>query len=119
MSKLTDALNNKLKIYNPYGLVERGHPILSYYSPDPGRSVEAHGWFLMKKGFRYSGPWYNQGNLKIISDGGKAGRDESLQRALAKCKELFPDLEMVKAPWPWTWIPKVDLDRVIDLMKEK
>ncbi len=55
-------------------------------------------------------PWYDNGALPFYDSSYRNWR-AAVAAPLAKCKELFPHLEMVLSPWPNVWVPKVDLDR--------
>ena len=117
MSKLTEALK-EIKIYNEYGLTSKGNPMIYYISPDP-RTCRCSGWRLSIKGYKFKDvAWYDNGDLFFLSRG-KEHRNEALQEAIDKCKELFPDIEMVKGPWRMTYVSKVDLDKAKEELKNR
>jgi hypothetical protein len=109
MSKFTDELK-KIDIYNIHNMTSKGHPII-YYNSDCGRGGTGRHWVLSIIGKTFKNQaWYCHGNLWF--------QKEELEKALAKVKELFPDIEMVKGPWRYTWLPKVDLETAKARLKE-
>ncbi len=114
MSKLADQLR-AIGICNPHELVEDGHPLLAYYRETGRLNVFPSHWSLWVKGKRFTAAaWYEAGALWFSGN----VRD-AIVKALAKCRELFPELEMVKGPWPNTYVPRVDLDKAKERIKEQ
>jgi hypothetical protein len=112
---LKDALE-KVGICNPHLMCSDGMPVI-YYSE--GHSVIGRAWVVSVKGKSFKdAAWYEHGS-KRFGYYGKEGREESLNEALAFVKTLFPDVEMVKGPWPSTYVAKSDLDAALAMLKEK
>lgn len=117
MSKFTEQLR-AIRIFNPYNLVADGHPWIWYRPRGEGRDITIPAVMLSIKGKKFKTHWTNHGSLNFTAINIKV-RKKALEEALAKCKELFPDLEMVKGPWRMTWVPKVDLDAAKERIKQK
>jgi len=115
MSKLTERLR-KIRIFNLCGLVEEGHPAIYYRSQVLGRGYIAAAWVLFVKGEKFKNvPWCNNGRLVFLVC--RHGRQKGLELAFAKCKELFPEIKMVKAPFRMSYIPEEDLKEVMAKLK--
>ena len=112
---LKDALE-KIGIHNPHNLCSNGMPVV-YYSE--GHSVIGKAWVVAVKGKEFKDTaWYEHGN-KRFSYYGKQGREDSLKEALEFVKQLLPNVEMVKGPWPSTYVAKNDMDAAMATLKEK
>ena len=108
----------KIGIYNPYELVAFGQPVIDYHRRASGRSVMPSHYSLSIKGKSFKNqPWHHRGALWFTFTG-QERKPKELQKAFAKVKELFPEVEMVKAPWRETWVPKTDLDAAKAKLKE-
>jgi hypothetical protein len=117
VSKLTDQLET-IGVFNASNLVEKGHPFVWRRSGDSPRCV-AGGWMLSIKGKKFKSAHWTDYGAMWFSDTGFPNWRAAIAAPLAKCKELFPDLEMVKGPWPNTYVPRVDLDAAMAKLKEK
>lgn len=116
MSKLTDQLET-IGVFNPHLLVNEGHPFIWLRRRGPGRTGA---WMLTVSGTKFDAPWYDCGSLAFTSFGTRYNTlKDAVALPIAKCRELFPDLEMVKGPWPNTYVPKGDLDAAMKKLKEK
>lgn len=117
MSKLTEALR-AIKIYNLYGIVKHRHPYISVGAARPraciGKSVLLH-----IKDYKFKdAAWYDNGCLSFPYSDTK-GRRAAVQKAIDRAKKIFPEIELVKGPWPMTWVPKCDLEDAKKRIKEK
>lgn len=118
MSKFTNQLG-AIGIHNLYDMTSKGLPMIHYTVPG-SQSVLNSRWLLSIKGKHFKdAAWYDHGSLSFVVYGGVEKRNEGLFKALDSCKELFPDVEMVKSPWPFSYVNKVDLDRVKALIEKK
>lgn len=117
MSKLAEQLRT-IGIFNWHDLCANGHPMIWRRVKSGSRDVIPSAWMLSIKGkiFKHRA-WYDHGAMSF-SDHGWTNWREAVAAPLAKCKELFPDLEMVKGPWPNTYVPKCDLDAAKAKLKE-
>lgn len=108
MSKLSEQLRT-IDVFNAHHLVAEGHPFIWRRAKDAHRCVGA-AWMLSIKGKQFkSAPYDDYGSRPFSDLRGRTWR-EAVVGPLAMCKELFPDLEMVKGPWPNTYVPKCDLE---------
>jgi len=113
VSKLTERLR-EIHIINPHDIVADGDPVVDY---EPQASMYGSGWSLWVKGKPFKDqPWYTHGALKFIVYG-RMDKERIKQKALDKCKELFPNIEMVKSPWRDIFVPKTALDRAMERLK--
>jgi hypothetical protein len=121
MSKTTDALE-EVGIFNPNNMVSKGKPYLYYAVAEGGRSCLSFSrWVLCVKGAKFKDqPWYHNGNLWFMPYGSVTpeAKKKSFDEAMAKVQELFPGIEMVKAPYRETWVPKEDLAAAMAMVKE-
>jgi hypothetical protein len=108
-----------INIHNPHNLSREGMPIIEYIGADNGRGGHGSHWRLIIKGKAFDNlPWYQHGNLWFTKFGYENDNKAALAAALKKCKKLFPNIEMVKAPWRSTYVNKEDLDRAKAELKE-
>lgn len=114
MSKLTEQLKT-IGIFNPHNLVGNGHPFICWRSRS---RCQGQAWMLYVKGKKFDTHWDNYGAMSFGTWTHTNWR-AAVAGPLAKCAQLFPGLEMVKGPWPNTYVPKVDLDKVIVKLQEK
>jgi len=116
MSKLTEQLG-VIGIFNECGLVRKGYPFI-WFRPRDRRACVPAAWMLTIVGRPFKDVWWRDcGSLSFGVH--PTNRPGAIPAVLAECKELFPDLEMVKGPWPNTYVPKVNLDAAKAKLKEK
>ena len=105
-----------IKIYNPHNLTSSGMPVIWYRAYESRMMISA-GWVLTVKDKPFKDVhWQDYGALVFHLY--SVNKQEALDQAMAKCKELFPEVEMVKAPWRSTWVTKKDLDAAKAALKE-
>ena len=117
MSRLTDRLR-AVGIINQWDMVRDGFPGIAYVGADHGRGGHGAYWHVWIKGRSIrGGAWYEYGGRHIVVRS-KAERMTALEEALALVSKLCPGVEMVKGPWPMTYVPKADLRAAMARLKE-
>lgn len=107
--KLTDRLK-AIGISNTYAIVADGHPFIWRYVKWCGRDVRPSGWRLSIKGKEEQHVCHEHSGRNWRTD---------VEPLLTKCRQLYPHMQMVKGPWPNTYVPKVDLDAAVERLKQK
>ena len=109
MSKLTDQLAT-IGIHNPRELVDMGHPFICR---EPRKWVVTH-----KSMLRGGEPGQSDRRVCFWERIDQFWRD-AVSMCFTHCEEWYPKLEMVKGPWPNTYVPLVDLEAAMLKLKEK
>ena len=114
--KFTDRLA-AIGIHNPHNLTSDGMPLITY-SAHYGRDPIPSAWVVTVKGRRFKNTeWYEYGS-KHFTGAAKGPRSkEPMEQAFALVKRMFPTVEMVKGPWPYTYVNKADLDKAKEAVK--
>jgi hypothetical protein len=115
MSKLGTQLKS-IGIYNILDLVMDKHPCIYRLTAESGL---VPGWMLRVKGRSFAHAHWSDNGGMWFSDSSYHNWRAAVAAPLTKCKELFPDLEMVKGPWPNTYVPKCDLEAAKQRLKER
>lgn len=121
MSAASDRLRDKLRIYNPYGVVEYAAKLgvgpniwINYRSATRGRGYHSAAWQVIRTGDKTdpNGPWYNNGH-KTFNVYARKYRTPQLEAAKAWAAQQYGIAEWATIPGlPGAWFPKTVADLV-------